>query len=603
LHIHPNHKQPYKESQTSKLATELIPKIDSAKQQIWTIRVIAGPQGAPDFFSPDYIKQFYAADWEVHYNSSRTGVRLIGPKPIWAREDGGEAGMHPSNIHDNAYAIGTIDFTGDMPVILGPDGPSLGGFVCPATIISADLWKIGQLAAGDKVRFQAVTTDFAVTELAQQQQQINTLCSLTSVPYITGPTTPHIEQFDSNGTVVTVRQSGDSYILVEYGAHILDVELRFMVHQLMLAIKESPLTGIHELTPGIRSLQIHYDCQSMSYAKILEYLKKVSRTLSQAEHQSVPSRIVHLPLSWDDEQCQIAIEKYQQSVRKDAPWYPSNIEFIKRINGLQSIDEVKNIIFDAHYLVMGLGDVYLGAPVATPINPAHRLVTTKYNPARTWTAENCVGIGGSYLCVYGMEGPGGYQFVGRTLQMWNRYRQTKEFTKPWLLRFFDQIRFYPVSQEELHDIRQDFVLGNYPINIEETEFNLTKYKQSLIKQKNDIKQFTEKREHAFAQELHDWKANGQFHFEQPKSEPEDNEYTIPDGMIVIESPVAGSLWQTHVKTGELVQEGQCVLVLESMKMEINVNANLGGHIHALLHEDGAQIQAGMALAIIKPETQ
>ncbi|HCW91615.1 MAG TPA: urea amidolyase, partial [Marinobacter sp.] len=40
------------------------------------------------------------------------------------------------------------------------------------------------------------------------------------------------------------------------------------------------------------------------------------------------------------------------------------------------------------YLVMGLGDVYLGAPVATPLDPRHRLVTTKYNPARTWTAEN-----------------------------------------------------------------------------------------------------------------------------------------------------------------------------------------------------------------------
>ena len=67
---------------------------------------------------------------------SRTGVRLIGPKPQWARRDGGEAGLHPSNIHDNAYAIGAIDFTGDMPIILGPDGPSLGGFVCPACVVA-----------------------------------------------------------------------------------------------------------------------------------------------------------------------------------------------------------------------------------------------------------------------------------------------------------------------------------------------------------------------------------------------------------------------------------------------------------------------------------
>jgi urea carboxylase len=83
-----------------------------------------------------------------------------------------------------------------------------------------------------------------------------------------------------------------------------------------------------------------------------------------------------------------------QSVRANAPWCPSNLEFIRRINGLDSIADVKDVLFNAAYLVMGLGDVYLGAPVATPIDPRHRVVTTKYNPARTWTAENSVGIGG-----------------------------------------------------------------------------------------------------------------------------------------------------------------------------------------------------------------
>src|SRR5262249_18275272 len=120
----------------------------------WEIGVLYGPHGAPDFFTPADIDTFFATDWKVHHNSDRTGVRLIGPKPEWARKDGGEAGLHPSNIHDNAYAVGTIDFTGDMPVILGPDGPSLGGFVCPATIVQAELWKIGQLKPGDLVRFR-----------------------------------------------------------------------------------------------------------------------------------------------------------------------------------------------------------------------------------------------------------------------------------------------------------------------------------------------------------------------------------------------------------------------------------------------------------------
>ena len=105
------------------------PGAPQAFEDTWTIRVMVGPHGAPDFFTDADVESVLKASWKVHYNSNRTGERLVGPKPQWARKDGGEAGLHPSNIHDNAYAIGAVDFTGDMPIILGPDGPSLGGFV------------------------------------------------------------------------------------------------------------------------------------------------------------------------------------------------------------------------------------------------------------------------------------------------------------------------------------------------------------------------------------------------------------------------------------------------------------------------------------------
>ena len=119
----------------------------------WQVEVLYGPHGAPDFFTEPDIATLFSTAYEVHYNSARTGVRLIGPAPQWARTDGGEAGLHPSNLHDNAYAIGAIDFTGDMPIILGPDGPSLGGFVCPAVLARDELWKMGQFKPGDTIRF------------------------------------------------------------------------------------------------------------------------------------------------------------------------------------------------------------------------------------------------------------------------------------------------------------------------------------------------------------------------------------------------------------------------------------------------------------------
>ncbi|HSC68303.1 MAG TPA: urea carboxylase [Cellvibrio sp.] len=577
---------------------------DDLKPQInnnWQFRVIYGPHGAPDFFTPNDINTFFDTDWEVHYNSSRTGVRLIGPKPEWARTSGGEAGMHPSNIHDNAYAFGTVDFTGDMPVILGPDGPSLGGFVCPATVITADLWKLGQVRAGDKIRFVPVTIDDAVAIEKAQNQSLSALenrfyrgntCELIS---------PLVKELNAAefGEDIVYRAAGDHFLLVEYGPLELDIKLRFRAHALMQWLEQNSLPGLRELTPGIRSLQIHYDSQVLSLANLLRHLERGERELMlQLTQLSVPSRIVHIPLSWDDEACQQAIQKYIQSVRANAPWCPSNLEFIRRINGLDSIADVKTILFSASYLVMGLGDVYLGAPVATPIDPRHRLVTTKYNPARTWTAENSVGIGGSYLCVYGMEGPGGYQFVGRTLQMWNRYRQTREFKQPWLLNFFDQIRFYEVSATELQQIRRDFPLGRYPITIEDSHFSLSEYQEFIAANQESIASFTAQREQAFEEELARWHANGQFNYQQDEVVAEDEAAELPDNAIKVDSSVSGSVWQTQVEVGQAVKEGDLLLILESMKMEINIYASCEGRVSHILKTNGARVQAGQTLMLV-----
>ena len=567
-----------------------------------TLRVIYGPHGAPDFFTDQDMDTFFENEWEIHYNSSRTGIRLIGPKPEWARKDGGEAGMHPSNIHDNAYAFGTVDFTGDMPVILGPDGPSLGGFVCPATVITADLWKLGQLRAGDKIRFEPVLIEDAVALEKTQNQQLASLSEQAHhVTPLSERGTPILSTLSEEevGEEVVYRAAGDHFLLVEYGPKVLNIRLRFRAHALMQWLQANPLPGLRELTPGIRSLQVHFDSQQLDHATLLAHLKTAEQNLSrELDTLSVPSRTVHIPLSWDDEACQLAIDKYQQSVRKNAPWCPSNLEFIRRINGLDSITDVKKIVFDASYLVMGLGDVYLGAPVATPVDPRHRLVTTKYNPARTWTAENSVGIGGSYLCVYGMEGPGGYQFVGRTLQMWNRYRQTAEFEQPWLLRFFDQIRFYEVSHDELQTIRNEFPRGQYPLRIEEGEFRLADYESLINDNADSISAFREHRQNAFDEELERWHRDGQFYSDTSEAEEESPEETWPEDATIVDSPVSGSVWQVEVEEGAMVKAGQTLLVLESMKMEIPVQAPCDGVVSRMLLEPGSRVSAGKALVVL-----
>ena len=582
------------------------------------IRVIYGPHGAPEYFTERYIQTFFDTAWEVHFNSSRTGVRLIGPKPEWVRADGGEAGLHPSNIHDNPYAIGAVDFTGDMPVILGPDGPSLGGFVCPVTVIEADLWQLGQLKAGDKVRFVpvdistarslALKWDQCGSELARDSGQ--SVTSMSDVPPLSrasslpqGIMSPVVLDIGQEDTHLVARLSGDTHLLLEIGAPELDLVLRFRAHALMQALEHKQLHGVIDLTPGIRSLQVHYQPEQLPLAELLAIVVGEWDAVCAAQDLQVPSRIVHLPLSWDDPACQLAIEKYMTTVRKDAPWCPSNLEFIRRINDLPNLDAVQRTVFDASYLVMGLGDVYLGAPVATPLDPRHRLVTTKYNPARTWTAENSVGIGGAYMCVYGMEGPGGYQFVGRTLQMWNRYRDVAAFDgKPWLLRFFDQIRFYPVSADELLRIRRDFPLGRFNLEIEQSQLNLADYQRFLMQEADSIAAFRRQQQGAFDAERERWIASGQAHFdsEEPAIAPSEDAQ-LTDGQLSVDSHIAGNLWQVQVEVGARVAVGDVLVILESMKMEIPVLAPSAGVVREVRVQPGSAVRAGQRVVVLERE--
>jgi urea carboxylase len=479
----------------------------------WEVAVTEGPHAAPEFFTRADIDTLIGTDYTVHFNSDRTGVRLQGPKPQWARTDGGEAGLHPSNIHDTAYCVGALDFTGDTPILLGPDGPSLGGFVCPVTVVEGDRWKLGQMAPGDAVRFVPVRADRApsLRSLDLGRRASFPLVISTSSDGDDGVLTDYRAD---DGTAVTFRRAGDGGVLVEYGPPALDLAMRARVHVMYEQLRARAVPGVLELTPGVRSLQVQFAPEKLSSAELTDLLAGIDGELPASDELIVPSRLVRLPLSWDDPATHEAIQRYMHGVRADAPWCPWNIEFIRRINGLDDVSQVHDIVFDAQYLVLGLGDVYLGAPVATPLDPRHRLVTTKYNPARTWTPENAVGIGGAYLCIYGMEGPGGYQFVGRTTQVWNhqhpRDADAFEPGTPWLLRYFDRISFHPVGADELLDLRAQMAAGRGRVDIVDGEFALADYRQFLADNAATIADFRRQQAIAFAAERQAWDRAGEF---------------------------------------------------------------------------------------------
>ncbi len=570
----------------------------------WEIGVLYGPHGAPDFFTAASIDTFFASDWEVHYNSNRLGIRLNGPKPQWTRSDGGEAGLHPSNVHDCEYAIGSINFTGDMPVILTRDGPSLGGFVCAATIAKAELWKVGQVKPGDKIRFREMTFDEA---LALEQQQ-DAFIEHWKNPGALAPMfsaqrgSPILFEAPASGDhpKTVFRQAGDKYVLIEYGENVLDLNLRFRVHAMMEALRRKPVDGVLELSPGVRSLQVRYDSRTIGQRALVDALAATDTTLTGISTMKVPSRVVYLPMAYEDSATLDAVARYRQSVKDTAPWLPSNTEFMRRINGLKSGDEVRDILYETSYMVLGLGDVYLGAPCAVPVDPRHRLLTSKYNPARTYTAEGTVGIGGVYMCIYGMDSPGGYQLVGRTLPIWNKFLRNDVFVdgKPWLLRFFDQVRFYPVSESELDVLRNDFREGRSSVRIDEEVFDLGEYNAFLARIEPELDAFRANQKHAFDAEVARW-VNDERNAEiVVHAEAEPIEIAELSGSIV-SSDITGNVWKLIADQGSQVRAGDPLLILEAMKMEFHVAAPHDGIVKTFHCRPGMMISAGDPLVSLE----
>ena len=72
----------------------------------------------------------------------------------------------------------------------------------------------------------------------------------------------------------------------------------------------------------------------------------------------------------------------------------------------------------------------------------------------------------------------------------------------------------------------------------------------------------------------------------------------PSGGVVVSAPVAGTLLKTMVAEGTSVKSGDTIIMIESMKMELEIKASSNGAVHFLCTA-GSQISAGQALAEIR----
>ncbi|OAA70490.1 urea amidolyase [Cordyceps fumosorosea ARSEF 2679] len=594
--------------------------IPSGTSPLWNIGVVPGPHGSPDYFTPDGVSTLFNDTWSVHHNINRLGIRLSGPLPKWARENGGEAGLHPSNIHDAPYSIGSVSFTGDEAIILACDGPSLGGFVVFCVVASSELWKLGQLKPGDRVKFEPMSAAQAASLATQTEQKlvestngieirktngenaINSMSSAHGTDVVTNgidlTASPVFGSFRRGETTVSVRQAGDHCMLLEFGeVDGFDLAQSFTIWGFVEQHNKVPILGVEQLSPGVRTLHVDYE-KGVSPKTIFDRLES---HLFEVPRQLL-SRKFRLPLAVDDLLCQEAVQRYAATIRSDAPLLPSNIKFLEQLNELEE-GSVERLMYEAEFLVLGLGDVFLGSPCAVPMDPRHRLYGTKYNPSRSTTPRGAVGIGGQYMCIYGGTSPGGYQLVGRTIDVWDNTalqhtaeklpRPNESLDELCKFRMFDRISFYPVPESQLDQLDAETM-----VFMEEDVLSLDEYQAWLLENESSIDKTSASRKAAFQ--------NTRF-LEQllqppPKAgaTPADDSASrtaVVDGVLVV-AEMHGRCFRVGVKEGDEVKAGDAVIWIESNKMEIAIASPATGTVALVEKTEGNMVEPGDVLVVI-----
>ncbi|KAK8123421.1 urea carboxylase [Apiospora kogelbergensis] len=624
------------------IPSELVPNYS---HECWELQVMHGPY-CEGYLAEEDVDMFYSTTWEVSHNAARGGVRLIGPRPKWARTDGGDGGAHPSNVIEYGYPMGGINFTGDEPVILPNDCPDFGGFVCPFTIVKADYWKIGQLRSGDTVRFRPVSLAEALCARREQEEFVSTMAkhlhtsnllsttlssvinpldnstskdSTTSTRIAAEPALLTLLEETTSRPSVAYRQGGDDYLLVDYGHGSFDINHKCRTTALKRkleagtgAIRFSATgEGIYNTVCIGNSMMIYYNGLAVPRAQLLDYLVSLEDELGDLRHAAVPSRRFTLPLTFTHPKLTECAERYMANQRPYASYLPDTFQFVAENNGLSGA-EYRRLWLEAEFVCVGVG-FFMGLPECLPADPRHRLNAPKMNPSRTWTPEGTVSWGGSCLAIYPVESPGGYMMAGLTIPGVDTLGYKRGFSqeRPWMFEDMDVITFEEVDEREYDRQMALFRSGRYQFKVEKgSTFDMKAHNMLLESVKDEVsimkkrqKECQGKMVRLEKELLAKWDEE-----KQAKGISINNiEALLNDPNIeVIEAPVNANVWKVLAQEGQIVEKGQIITILEAMKMEINVIAEdrlTGSRIEKVLVSPNDIVQSGKPLVLVRAATQ
>lgn len=592
------------------------------ESESWIIRMLKGPHDTDDIVSKEGLKQLYNTTYHVNLNSNRGATRLDGPAVEFSRKSGGDGGSHPSNILEYTYPFGGLSAVGSTIVMYGADGGTLSGFVCVSVPTMTDFWKIGQAATGAAINLKLVTYDDSLKLKRQREEYINYLESRpTQDNSIAFDDTLESSEDKIDDTILYsrtgskglpnayFRQAGEDMIIIDFGVVDYDLLNNGRQYVLGLKIKELLDDSIVRVEAVTGAMCVVFDSNHTSRDFLIQELAKLERSIPSIDELKVPSRVFKFPITFDHKALRHCIERYQRSQRPHAPYLPNNTDFVMRANCINTVEEFKAAIVGHTQIVVAVSFL-CALPLLVHTDPRLRFLSSKYNPARTFTPAGAIGTGSIAQAIYTVDSPGGYMIWGMTLPngFWDTFSKLKGFDNyPWFLQNFDQVKFYEVSEDELSKMNNDLLTGEYEITWEDAEFDFANYSKWLDTVKDEaaalkrlkldaIDGLTKEEEESLTK------------WEQEKAQAKEskgsaNDFLNDPNAIKVTSHMTANVFKINFRKGDNVSLDDTVVILEAMKMEIAVrvksNKRTKFEVLQMVVDEGDMVNPGDVLMLVK----
>lgn len=264
-----------------------------------------------------------------------------------------------------------------------------------------------------------------------------------------------------------IRPLGDCYLGVEFGdeGHL---PLSFRVLALADLLAREAIDGILEIVPTLRQLGVVLDGEAAATESVLGRIEALLPSV--AAPKSVPSRLIRIPVWYDDPWGAAIAERYA---------VPKNIDYVAGLNGM-TVTELIASHCSTDYWVACVGFAP-GCYFSCPMDRSKSLIAPKYETPRDYTPARMISTAGIFSCAYPVASPGGYQLLGRmAVNIYEPTPKNAAFNEEGVLfRAGDRLRYYPVDALDYDVIWEAVQAGKYEYDITEEDFDVEAYLASM----------------------------------------------------------------------------------------------------------------------------